>query len=112
MEIAREIKRKVARDLEVKVKGREEAVEIIAELKEASPVRTGKYRDAWELQDRLPHLGMPAWAAVNDDEKANMIEYGTGFDAEGTHSPWGRFTDTPEFGVAAQVALKHGGTAP
>jgi hypothetical protein len=45
-----------------------------------------------------------------DNKHAGFIEYGTGWDAPDTHSPWGRFTPTPEFAPAAVTASLYGGT--
>lgn len=58
--------------------------------KRISPVDTGWYRDHWkvELEGRQVYV-------LNDDEKANMLEYGTGGE-----SP------TPEFAVGAQTEAK------
>lgn len=58
--------------------------------KRISPVDTGEFRDHWKVEIDGRNV-----AVVNDDKKANLLEYGTGGD-----SP------TPEFAVGAQTEAK------
>lgn len=43
------------------------------------------------------HQGMPIGMVFNDSENSVFVEYGTGPDKPGGHSPWGPNTPTPEF---------------
>jgi hypothetical protein len=71
------------------------------------PYQTGSYREHIKkrkltLRQRLfiksaIKKGILIGSVYNDDEKAHWIEYGTGVDKPGGHSPWGPDTPTPEF---------------
>lgn len=66
--------------------------------KSISPVRTGAYRDATHVEKRPDHNDLPARRVVNDDEKAEYIEFGTGGE-----------TPTEAFAPMAETAVRFGG---
>lgn len=106
-EILVEIKRGTpAPEIRRRVKQVAKEAEVFAKM--ISPVLTGAYQRAWHIENRPERDGLPHYALVNDDEKANWIEYGTGPDTRGK-STWGPNTPTPDFAVARRTALKFGG---
>lgn len=119
-ELEKEILAKLADDSEVKRKTKEFAEEVrdtartIAFDDMDKGYVTGEYAASIHVARRKNRKGQftkgPAWMVVTDDEKAHFLEYGTGFDAPGTHSPWGRFTATPAYATFAKTALRYRGT--
>lgn len=111
LEIERAIRSEVERSSEVRRESRHFGQEVVNHAKGETPVRTGKARAAWHLEERPDVRNLPRWAAVNNDPKINMIENGTGPDTK-PGSPFGPDTPTPEFAPAAKTAFFYGGTAP
>ena len=59
---------------------------------------------------RFRRNGRVYYTIVTDNPHAGYYEYGTGWDAPGTNSPWGRKTPTPEFAPFARTAHFFRGT--
>lgn len=81
------------------------------------PYSTGAYRASIKVrQMRIakgsPGAGrfLPTFEVYTTSPIAHFLEYGTGIDAEGTHSPWGRFTPTHPYAFALKTALHFHGT--
>lgn len=76
---------------------------------------TGEFAESIQVERRRNALGQfqagPAWRVVSRDNKANLLEYGTGNDGEDTHSPWGPYTPTPPYHTFAKTALRYRGTS-
>lgn len=118
-EIETEISLKVAKTLEVR-RGTEEFAEDVKrrviemwEMQGPHPYETGDFVASIHTEKKRDRAGhWPHWAVTTRDEKAHFIEYGTGIDAEGTHSPYGRFTPTRAYAPFAKAAASYGGTSP
>jgi len=52
----------------------------------------------------------PAWRVVSRDDKANLLEYGTGDDSDTSNSPFGPNTPTPEYATFGKTAFRYRGT--
>ena len=73
------------------------------------PYQTGDYREhikkkKFSIMQRLAmkraiKKGLLIGVVYNDSDHAHFIEYGTGPDKPGGHSPWGPNTPTPEMAV-------------
>lgn len=99
-DIADEIRAKLAEQqqiAEITRAAQERADTVCDYARSISPQDSGEYKDAWHVE-RGPDTddGLPTFRVVNDDDKANLIEYGT--------------VDTPEFAVAARTAAHFAGT--
>lgn len=82
------------------------------------PYETGDYKSHIKTR-KIPSRTRAAsiWAMArkgvligqvyNDDEKAHWIEYGTDYDRPGTHSPYGRYTETPEFAPMRRTLARY-----
>lgn len=79
-------------------------------LTKTGPYATGDFVDSIKVERKRERFGLPHYSVVTYSPIAHFLEYGTGDDAPGTHSPWGRFTPTPEFAPFATVVHRHGGT--
>lgn len=136
-QLERELRLKLAHDGEVRRDAEDFAQEVahrwvaIWEAMGPHPYETGDYADSIELirvgvASRVRHpKGAPGgvggrftgevlyhYQVGTEHENAHFIEYGTGYDAPGTNSPFGRFTNTPEFAPAAATAAYYHGTGP
>lgn len=122
-----ELRLKIAGDHDVRAQSEDFAEEVrrrwvaIWESMGPHPYETGDYATSIEVRRGIAQRVQGArgsftgeviyryWVGT-DNEHAGFIEYGTGWDAPGTHSPWGPFTDTPEFAPAAETAAYYHGT--
>lgn len=137
IELEREIRLKLAHDGEVRRDAEAFAHQVanrwvkIWQAMGPHPYETYRYEDSIEVirtgvsnRERHPR-GAPGgvggrftgkvlyhYMVGTEDENALRIEFGTGWDAPGTNSTWGRFTATPEFAPAAHTAASFGGTGP
>lgn len=136
IEIANELKSKIRRDAEIRVRSREFAYDVANYWVEEEapapwhpsgrgsrpetvvghpdewPYTTGDYGESIHVRRQPDHLGMPHYWVGTHSPIAHFIEFGTGPDAPGTHSPWGPDTPTFEYAPAARTAFHFGGTAP
>jgi len=117
-EIAREIRIAVRKDLQVARGSKAFAEEVRDHVKmvwrEAGPhpYETGEFEESIYADKRPNVQGLPHWVVGSDDDKANMIEDGTGPDKPGSNSPFGPNTPTPEFAPFAKTAHYYRGTQP
>lgn len=70
----------------------------VEHIKEQKRSLTQRIFPKWSRQDPIP-VGL----VYNDSEVAHWVEYGTGPDKPGGHSPWGPNTPTPEFAPARRT---------
>ncbi|MBB3752613.1 hypothetical protein FHT44_005125 [Mycolicibacterium sp. BK634] len=118
VEIENEIREKAPEDPDVKRQTREFALEVrdYARMRALQDMdrgyATGHFVESIQIQRlrRWWRKTMPNWRIFSDDPKSHMLEDGTGDDAPGTHSPWGRFTPTPAYHTFAKTAFHFGGT--
>lgn len=75
---------------------------------------TGEFVASIKLERRRNARGQfvagPAWRVASHDDKANLLEYGTGDDNPDSRSPWGPYTPTPAYATFAKTALHYHGT--
>jgi hypothetical protein len=120
-ELEREILSKLKNDEELRRKTKEFTEDVrdtarrIALTDMTKGYATGEYVASIQVARRRNRRGQfsngPAWMVVTDDDKANLLEYGTGADAEDTHSPFGPDTPTPVYATFAKTALHYKGTS-
>lgn len=118
-DLYREIEIGISKDLAVKRGTKEFAEEVRDYAKRLwlesgpHPYETHHFVETIHAEKRRDAAGhWPHWAVVSDDEKANMLENGTGPDKPGSKSPYGPNTPTPEFAIFARTAHHYRGTAP
>lgn len=70
----------------------------VAHIKEQKRSLAQRIFPKWSRRDPIP-VGL----IYNDSEVAHFVEYGTGPDKPGGHSPWGPDTPTPEFAPARRT---------
>ena len=109
-EVQREIERKIRAAAEVKVKSKDFAEQIRDEIRAETPVDTGHAAASVVAEKRKDRDGLPAWWVGSRSSYFHFIEKGTGPDKEGSKSPFGPDTPTPEFAPVAKVVHRHGGT--
>lgn len=125
--LRREMSLKISHDPEVKIKTKAYAEEVAAYWRDVAwptavgsktgaghPYETGRYRDSIKVEQNRTSLGRFAagFTVITRDPNAGFIEYGTGRDKPGSRSPWGPFTETPEYAPAARTAHHFHGTSP
>jgi predicted phage gp36 major capsid-like protein len=129
-ELEREILDKIQHDGELRRKTKEFAEDVrdtarrIALMDMDKGYATGKFVESIHVARRRNARGQfqagPAWRVESNDDKANLLEYGTGVDAPGGHATWvdldgvrhwGPNTPTPAYATFAKTALHYGGTS-
>lgn len=136
-ELEREILAKLEKDPELLRKTKEFAEDVrdtarkIALMDMDKGYATGQFVESIQVKRRRKDFAKdprargqfaagPAWRVESDDDKANLLEYGTGVDAPGGHATWvdldgvrhwGPNTPTPAYATFAKTALHYGGTS-
>lgn len=104
---------------EVKLKTKEEAEKVAVYWRDIAwpasaakgqwpghPYETYDYRESIKVEqnrNRLSGRFLAGFTVITRAFNANFIEFGTGPDKPGSHSPWGPDTPTPEFGPAGMT---------
>jgi hypothetical protein len=120
-ELEREILSKLEKDEELRRKTKEFAEDVrdtarrIAFHDMDKGYATDKFVESIHVERRRDIRGKfqagPAWRVISRDEKANLLEYGTGPDSPDSNSAWGPNTPTPIYATFAKTALHYGGTS-
>lgn len=83
-------------------------------LTTTGPYATGAYAASIHVSKRQGRNAKgqftPSFEVYTHSEIAHFLEYGTNIDNPTSRSPWGRFTPTARYGLAAQTAHHFGGT--
>lgn len=117
-DIARELEIKVSKDLGVRRKAAAFAEEVAEHVRKEwdeagpHPYAVGDFRESIHLEKKRDRGRWPSWRVISNHPNANMIEFGTGWDKPDSKSPWGPYTDTPEFAPFGKTAHHYGGTSP